>query len=206
MSDPNDAPPGDRRRNGGDRRRPGASRWLLLLSLALNLFILAWLGMGALHHSGVFDGRSGAGWHGHGPERMMGRSPSAWHGPGGFERPHGALRGFLFERPDDPSMAALYDRHGADLRAAFAEAWSARRTLHTMMERAEESGRVDSAALTDALAAVRAATARVQATLHRALVDAAETLPPERFEDLVEHRGLRPWRHDHNDRRGDSAD
>lgn len=179
-SDPGGGPPG--RQSGRGRR------WLMIGSLTLNAFILAWLIAGALHWTGVIGPRHwGMGHHaGHWYEsRWEHRHDDRARG---FQAPRGMMRALLNGPPDDPALAALHRTHGARLQAAFLEARAARDRLGEIVRRAERDGRLDRAALDDALARMRVATQGVQEHLHAALLDAAETLPPEAFARLLDGR------------------
>ena len=186
MSDPIDPKTG-----GGPRRR----NWLLVASLALNLLVLAWAGMAALHWTGVIGHHGGPGYH-----ASHWGDGSRFAGDGrGFQRPRGLFRSFLEDEDigENPRLSALFSEYGPPLRSAFREARTARRQLHDLMEEAEDGRALDKAALGPALADVRATTASVQERMHALLLSAADTLSPEEFEELVEHGG--PRRHHFGD-------
>ncbi|MBP5856443.1 periplasmic heavy metal sensor [Marivibrio halodurans] len=205
MSDPNDLNSGDVAKNdvaGGNTGRAGGGwrRWLLIGSLALNLLVLAWLGMAALHWSGVIDHRGGFGHHDARQWESGPGGPSHHAGEGrGFQRPRGLFRAFLDERGigDDARLRPIFERHGPALRAAFREARDARRRLRDLMAGAAEGDGLDKAALDGALAEVRRTTRAVQERMHATLLDAADVLTPEELEALVERGG--PPRRDRPD-------
>ncbi|MCR9219125.1 MAG: periplasmic heavy metal sensor [Alphaproteobacteria bacterium] len=195
MSDPTDTPSPDPAGGGAappDRppsRPPGRGRrWLLIGSLTLNAFVLAWLIAGALHWTGMMGPRHWG----------MGHHASHWYESRGehryddrargFQAPRGMMRALLNGPPDDPALAALYQAHGAPLQAAFLEARAARDSLGDIVRRAERDGRLDRAALDGALSRMRGATQGVQEHLHAALLDAADSLPPEAFARLLDGR------------------
>jgi uncharacterized membrane protein len=173
MSDPRETREGGENASGDGARDSGRGRrWLLIGSLALNLFVVAWLLAAALHWSGVLGpghwgmGRHAGGWADGGPAPHWQAGPDP--GARGFVRPRGFFHDFLEDRGDQEDrerggpMRAIFAEHGPGLRAAFQESRDARRRLHDLMERAEESGRLDKPALADALAAVRRSTQAVQ--------------------------------------------
>ena len=199
MSDPKDLD-GETPRGAQDQPRPhrsgGGPRWLLVLSLALNLFVLAWVGAAALHWTGVLGANGWGGHHG-----GFGRHAAHWYemregremrGPGAAIGPLGL---FLDDRPpDDPALAALYARHAPAMREAFLAARDARARVRALLRESVDGGRVDAAALEDALGDVRRATETVQSHMHAALMDAAESLDPASFAALIERS--RGWRED----------
>lgn len=192
MSDPNDMNAGDVAGTAERRAGRGWRRWLLIGSLALNLLVLAWLGVAALHWSGVIDHRGGFGHHDARHWEGAPGGPPHHAGEGrGFQRPRGLFRAFLEERGigDDARLKPIFERHGPALRAAFREARDARHELRDLMEAAASGGALDKAALGRALAEVRRATAAVQERMHATLLDAADVLTPEELERLVERGG-----------------
>lgn len=192
MSDPNDLNGGTPA--GARPRRGGGPRWLLVLSLALNLFVLAWIGAAALHWTGVLGPGAWGGHHG-----GFGRHAAHWYEmrdgaePRGLGGAVGPLGLFLNDRPpEDPALAALYARHAPPMREAFLAAREARVQVRRLLQEGAAGGRVDAVALAAALSDVRRATETVQSHMHGALLDAAETLDPKSFAALLERS--RTWR------------
>jgi uncharacterized membrane protein len=165
----------------------------LIGSLSLNAFVAAWLLAGALHWSGMIGDHHS--WR-HGHDMRW----AAEQGDGrGFMRPRGMMHDLMRDEAADGQFGGLMDQHRAGLRAAFVDARSARRALHDLMDRAEETGQIDKPALADALTRVRQSTQSVQAQMHAALLDAAETLSVEEFEELIEHGRHRGDHHEYDD-------
>ena len=137
--------------SSGRRGRP----WLLMGSLALNVFLAAWLIVGlAFPHFG------------------HGRHPH--HGYGG------GMRGFIEHGMDDPALRSLHERFAGPLRDAYRGHRAMRQEIAEMVL----SGKVDRAELKAAMDEMAAFEAERRRLMHEFFLEAATTLPKEELKDL----------------------
>lgn len=155
--------------NGGANpsgKSPKRRRWLLIGSLTLNLFFIAWMVTAGLMH-----------WHGH--RHWRDADGGHWGRSGG---PFSGMRHLLHADLDDrPEMAALRTRHADQLTTALERAKAARAAARDIMRDRDR----DPKALDAAFADVRESTRAFQEAMHATIVDAAGTLPPDEFRSLM---------------------
>lgn len=128
-------------------------RWVLLLSLALNVLLAAVVGTAWLHHH---DGRG----------RGMG---------GAVHLPRGERLEKVLPEADRPALRAAYDRHRDDIRPKIGALWDARNAVREALH-AEP---FDAARATAALATLREREGAVAAAVHGLLVDLSASVSPE---------------------------
>jgi uncharacterized membrane protein len=128
-------------------------RWVLLLSLALNVLFGAVVAAAWLHHH---DGRG--------------------HGLGGaVHLPRGERLERVLPEADKPALRAAYDRHRDDIRPKIGALFEARRAVREALD-AEP---FDAARATSALAVLRERESAVAASVHALLVDLSASVSPE---------------------------
>lgn len=152
--------------------RKGRGRhWLLIGSIALNLFFIAWAGAVTVRH-----------WIGHQHGYWRG-DDMGWH-----ERRGGPMVGMRrlldgdFE--DHPELSALRERHADLLRAALEDTRMAHKAARDVLRDPDR----DPATLEAALLEVRRATRFSQQAIHETILDAAQSLSPDDFKTLMRKR------------------
>ncbi len=166
-----DAPTSQPPQENTEQKRPNRlRRWIFIISLTLNVFVLALVMGSAVKH-----------WHGHGGPR------GGFGGPGGG--PMAGMHRLINGRFDGhPELNALRTRHMDALSTAMQEARASREAARLLFRDPNR----DPAALEAALADIRRATGAFEQSMHETILDAASSLPPEDFERLM--RGRRWYR------------
>jgi len=148
-------------------------RWILLLSVTLNVLLAAVVGSAWLHH------RGGGG-----------------HGIGGsVGLPRAEVLEKVLPEGDRPALRAAYDRHRDDIRPKLGVLWEARREVRESLG-AEP---FDGARADAALAALRERESAVAAAVHALLVDLSASVSPEGRAAIAK---LSTSRHGRGHRRG----
>ncbi|HET7845739.1 MAG TPA: periplasmic heavy metal sensor [Xanthomonadales bacterium] len=143
-------------------------RWVLLLSVALNLLLAAVVGSAWLHHRG------------------------GGHGIGGSVRlPRGEVLEKALPEADRPALRAAYDRHRDDVRAKLGPLWEARREVRDAL--AAEP--FDASRAATALATLREREGAVAAAVHGLLVDLSGSVSPEGRAAIAKLSSTRHGRH-----------
>ena len=151
------------------KKKPRRS-WLLIGSLALNLFLIGFFAIGAIrhHHRGFddFEGRSHF--------RTMMHYMDDRGGPR-------HLPPRLFSDADEATLAEVRDRHGAELAQARAETRAARNAVRDLMR----DGVRDPQQLNEAMAKAAAARDHYSNALNALILDLAESLSDEGYRNLA---------------------
>ena len=129
-------------------------RWVLLLSVALNVLLAAVVGSAWLAH------RHGGGGHGIG---------------GSVRLPRGEELEKVLPEADRAALRGAYDRHRDDIRPKLGALWDARREVHDAL-RTEP---FDATRAATALATLREREAAVATAVHALLVDLSSSVSPE---------------------------
>jgi uncharacterized membrane protein len=149
-------------------------RWVLLVSVALNVLLAAVVASSWLHHRG---GRG--------------------HGSGGSVRlPRAQVLAELLPEADRPAVHAAYDRHRERIRPQLEPLWDARKQVREALDADPYDGKRAEAAL----ATLREREATLATAVHALLVDLSASVSPEGRAAIAK---LSTTRHGHRHRRGE---
>jgi uncharacterized membrane protein len=153
-------------------------RWLLIGSLALNLFLIGFLAIGFFRHHDDHDR----------PPRPFSEMMRFMQADAPDEE--GLSSHFLKHMPDQDrdALIALREKHGPALSRAKAETWATRAHLRDLMQ----NGVRDSEQLTAALQQARDAQTRYFDETNALLLDIAGNLSDEGYKMLAEKRRPEP--------------
>jgi uncharacterized membrane protein len=148
-------------------------RWVLLVSVALNLLLAAIVASSWLHHRG---GRG--------------------HGSGGTVRlPRAEVLAQLLPEADGPAVRAAYGRHRDSIRPQLEPLWEARREVRAALD----ADPYDAQRAEAALATLREREAALATAVHALLMDLSANVSPEGRAAIAK---LSTTRHGHGHRRG----
>lgn len=148
------------------KRKPALGRWILIGSLALNLFLIGFFAVGAVRHHWDDD-------HHHRPFREM------MH----FMRDRGPEERFLHHLSDADAeiMLALKERHGAALSDSWQESRNAREALRDLMR----AGERDPVILRAAMERARQTRQTAFLALEELMLDIAAELSDDGYRSLA---------------------
>lgn len=151
------------------KKKPRRS-WLLIGSLALNLFLIGFFAIGAIrHHHRGFDDFGG-----------RGHFRSMMHYMEDRGGPH-HLPQRLFSDEDETTLARIRDQHGSELAQMRADVRATRNAVRELMR----DGVRDPQRLTEALDDASAARDRYSKAINAMILDLAGSLSDDGYRDLA---------------------